>query len=363
MEMSPFYKRLAEDYGLGRHHFWLHDKSKKWIIHHSGVEMIQSKANIRYYTARMRHEKSDVPGDLTQHIVWACAAWLPGEKRYVVEITTTDANVYDPDIVAFQSRPSNVIALFEVLAEPGKIAVEKGEGDSGNFKEGYKDIIVEKRAFDRAILAVIQDKYEHMLMTSQDTEIIDGQSAKQPEKQENTDEATATINKAFKRTVEELKKWLTAIGPNEAEKMLKSQGAILSTFSTEQVDSLYEMIERARSIESDIAKDIARDKELREKAEKDEKAKAEPETMPADGKPERGEVNIPEMTKNETDGATDENIDETKLYAKSIWDAPSPYKGRNAYADHLDKIKELPEGCKQYLRRIIAEHKEKLKNK
>lgn len=349
--MKEFYKRLKEDYHLGDHHFWYHDKSKRHIIYHSAVELIQKQDGISTYSLKMNQEGTQ---DGAQHITWACIAWIPGEKQYVVEITKSDVNIYDPEYITTIKKPDDVIAEFVVKAENGRIYAETGEGDNTNFREGYKETIVKKRAFDRAILGLIQDKYEYMILTNQDAEIIDGQSelygkpAKEPQPtKEDTDQNIE--QKEYLRFEAEVKKWIQTLGPGPARKLIQSDSKTMPLLNESHKNNLIKMIENAEAIQKEINK---------EKEKSPQKDPQETEIkVESNGKETQLDNDIPPITSIELSGASDDSIETVRRLASELYSLTGAYKPRIWYSKHLEEVNGLPDGLKSYLRRIIAEKK------
>lgn len=377
---NEFYERLCKDYNLNRErHFWLHRQSQKYVIFHHTVRIIAKQDGIRALVVPL----SETTDGKTTHILSGAVAWIPGSKKYCAHGTSSSIIITGPD-EEIELLPD---LKFKMNFKAEMAASEIGEGDSSNYLAGYKRIIVDKRAYDRAVLELIQHKYEYSIITDQDADIIDGTSQGKEQQQAESelkgpvdDSSEVSRYSQFRKQVQQ---WIRTVGIATAQGMVASSMAILDTITEEHRAAIYLMLAEAEKTSCQINAEKAAETDNSPAPAQAEgvvpPAKEDPITEPAEASRVDAINEVlavaasitnsmrlespPAATDEEMDSSTEEEIARANGIAETLWKAKEQYHLKTAITQLMPDIKKLPQGLRTYLTRVKKAKGEFFKNK
>ena len=213
---------------------------------------------------------------------------------------------------------NNVVFIYKFQAKTGEISCNIGEGCSDTvYNEGYINIISRKRAYDRAVLGLIEHQYDCQIFTDQDAEIMNDMvpSENPMEKKEQVDPVKV------KRTVAAL------ILENKQDEARKILGEVKGKINTRYYNGINALIENSEKVKREI-----------------DEEKVEEKTTKIKGF-------IP-MNEDEERGATVEQKKTAIKIANEIVKCEDKASINTVATKHVDDVKALPPNVKKYLTRV-----------
>ena len=186
--------------------------------------------------------------DGSTHKISAAVAYTPGKTKWNVYVGKGSIFAAKEEDVIFNSIPS---VKYHLTIMADNVYADIGEGDSSNFLAGYKEIIVNKRAEDRAIMGLVLSDYGYEILTDQDAEIIDGQSGSmKPDSLTDTrsfESEEAREKKSYLALLNNVNKWISSVGVGPAKELVKSSSSVLSSLTEEHRNEILALVEDGAS--------------------------------------------------------------------------------------------------------------------